>query len=265
MQFVRDNKTINFYEPGDPIHRWYTNSCDPDAPESGPMWKNRVHLDLDNEERWQAFHVGMPFHGAHNITAYVSQQTIPVCVTSFLAIGINHDFDTYNNDSYDAFIVQSETHSQSAGCLHLVDLDSGRRSSSWKAIVLLAGWRRGTSSLGTVMAISSGGSSIASATWTRVVVWTFNPRLLHHDDLQHYFPVRDYNSTKGIGRLRPFVLKAAGVVYKMLWVGETVLCAATDQGLVVWDMGNMSVGQRENLSLEFDAWPDTAVAMPLTG
>lgn len=262
---MRDNKTINFYQPGDPIHRWYTHSCDPDASESGPMWNNRVHLDLENEERWQEFHVGMPFHGAHTSRVFVSHQTTPLCVTSFLAIGIHHDLDPCNNDSYDAFIVQAESHSPSTICSHIFDLESGRRNSSWKAIALLAGWRQGTSSLGTVMAISPGGSSIASATWSRVLVWTFNPRLLHQGELQHYFPVHDYNSKKGIGRLRPFLLKPVGVVYNMLWIGETVLYATTDHGLVKWDMGNMSVGENEDLSLAFDAWPETAVAMPLTG
>ncbi len=265
MQFVRDNKTINFYQPGDPVHRWYTHSCDPDASESGPIWKNRVHLDLENEERWQAFHVGMPFHGVHTISVLVSHQTIPLCAISFLAIGIHHDLDPFKTDSFDAFIVQAESHSPSTSCSHIVDLESGRRNSSWKAIALLAGWRQGTSSLGTVMAVSPGGSSIASATWSRVLVWTFNPRLLHQGELQHYFPVHDYNSKKGIGRLRPFLLKPAGVVYNMLWISETILYATTDHGLVKWDMGNMSVGEREELSLSFDAWPETAVAMPLTG
>ena len=115
------------------------------------------------------------------------------------------------------------------------------------------------------MAISPGGGSIASATWSRVLVWTLNPRLLHQGELQHYFPVHDYNHKRGIGRLRPFLLKPMGVVHNMLWISETILYATTDQGLVKWDMGNMSDGEEENLSLAFDAWPETAVAMPLTG
>ena len=229
------------------------------------MWKNRALLDLENAERWQEFHVGMPFHGIHTGGVFVSHQTIPLCSRSFLAIGIHHDFDPFNNKSYNAFVVHAEAFTPSNSCPHEVDLESGRGNPQWKALALLAGWRRGTSSLGTVMAISPGGSSIASATWSRVLVWTFNPRLLHQGDLQHYFPVHDYNVKKGIGRLRPFMLKAMGVVHGMLWISDTILYATTDQGLVKWDMGKMSYGEEEDLSLAFDAWPETAVAMPMTG
>ena len=265
VQFVRDNRSINFYKPGDPIHCWYTNSCDPDGTESGPVWKNRALLDLENEERWQEFHIGMPFHGIHTIGVLVSNQTLPLCITSYLAIGIHHDLDPCSDDSYDAFVVQAEFHHQTTACPHRIDLESGRRNASWKAIALLAGWRQGKSSLGTVMAISPGGSSIASATWSRVLIWTFNPRLLHQGELQHYFPVHDYNVNKGIGRLRPFMLKPMGVVHNLLWISETILYATTDQGLVRWDMGNLSDGEKEDLSLAYDAWPDTAVVMPLYG
>ena len=227
------------------------------------MWKNRALLDPENEETLQEFHIGMPFHGVHNVGGLVSHQTLPLCTTSYLAIGIHHD--PYNDDSYDAFIVQAESRFPTTTCFHRVDLEAGRGVSSWKAIALLAGWRQGKSSLGTVMAISPGGSSVASATWSRVLVWTFSTRLLHQGELQHYFPVHDYNSTKAIGRLRPFMLKAMGVVHNLLWISETVLYATTDQGLVRWDMGNMSDGEKEELSLAYDAWPETAVAMPLTG
>ena len=150
------------------------------------------------------------------------------------------------------------------GCDHVIDLEGGRRLPSWKALALLAGYREGTSSLGTVVAISPRGTKIAAATWSRVLVWSLNPTLLHQGELQHYFPVRDYNSKKGFGRLRPTLLSSEGVVHSMLWTNETQLYAATDRGLVKWDMGHMSDGERESLSLAYDAWPDTAVAAPVT-
>lgn len=77
--------------------------------------------------------------------------------------------------------------------------------------------------------------------------------------------MRDYNERKGFGRLRPTLLHSEGVIHNMLWTNETQLYATTDEGLVKWDISHMSDGEREDLSLAYDAWPDTAVAVPAMG
>lgn len=105
------------------------------------------------------------------------------------------------------------------------------------------------SSLGTVVAISPKGTRLAAATWSRVLMWSFSPGLLLQDELQHYFPMRDFNLRKGFGRLRPTILSSVGVVYGMQFTDETHLYATTDQGLVKWDIGHLSDGRREHLSL----------------
>lgn len=114
--------------------------------------------------------------------------------------------------------------------------------------------QQGTSSLGTIVAISPRGTRIAAATWSRVSLWSLDPSLLLQGELQHYFPVRDYNTRKGFGRLRPTPLSSEGVVHSMAWSSETLLYATTDQGLVKWDIGHMSQGEREDLTLAHDAW-----------
>lgn len=113
--------------------------------------------------------------------------------------------------------------------------------------------RNPRSSLGTVVAISPKGTKLAAATWSRVLMWSFSPKLLVQGGLQHYFPIRDFNLRKGFGRLRPTLLSSEGVVHNMQFTDETHLYATTDRGLVRWDVGHLSEGRRENLSLRFDA------------
>ena len=157
------------------------------------------------------------------------------------------------NGQPDVFVVHAQSYLSFNSCCHNIHLDKGRmRHSTWRALALLAGFKQCPSSLGTVIAVSPDGTRIAAAFWARVLVWSLDPKLLDQGELQHYFPARDYNLRKGIGRLRPTLLSSEGVVYKMLWTNETQLYATTDQGLAKWNIGHMSEGRRENLSLEYD-------------
>lgn len=264
MQFVENDRKVNLYEPGKPVHRWYTATRVVEEESRGPMRNNTAIVPLDpDEERSgsEIFAIGMPFHGAHFDNLSVDGQTAILCQSSYLALGINKQGDQAEY----AYILRAETHTATAVCRHTVTLDRGRKIFSWKATALLAGWRQGTSSLGTVVAISPGGSRIAAATWSRVLVWSFTPRFLHEGDLQHYFPVRDFNTRKGIGRLRPILLPSVGIIHSMQWIDETHLYATGDQGLVRFDIDHMSNCERESLTLRFDAWPDTAVIQPTVG
>lgn len=89
--------------------------------------------------------------------------------------------------------------------------------------------------------------------------------MLHQGGLEHWFPAVDFNKRKELGRLRPVRLKGEGVVYGLVWVGETTLYAVTDGGLVRWETGHLAEGAREELSLQYDAWKETAVAMGMPG
>lgn len=175
-----------------------------------------------------------------------------MCRTSYLAVAFERD-DPEDGANKSAFIVQSDNDISPLLCTHSTDLDGGRRSPSWRALALLAGYRQGTSSLGTILCISPLGTHIAAATWNSILIWSLDPDLLHQGGLEHYFPAVDYNTRKELGRLRPIKLKPEGVVHSLCWVDETMLWAITDRGLVRWDCGAMADGSRRELSLQYDA------------
>ena len=265
VRFVENDKKLNFYKPGSPIHSWYTPACNPSDARSAPISTNAAWLNIENQEDdVEEFAIGMPFSAAHCYGVTVDWSTAPMCGNSYLALGMAKHRRASSNHP-DVFIVQADAIVLSADCEHRSNPEEGRKAHSWTALALLAGYRQGTSSLGTVIAISPGGTRIAAATWSRVLVWSFSPKLLHQGELQHYFPKHDYNSRKGFGRLRPTLLPSQGVVHSMLWTNETQLYATTDQGLAKWDIGHRSEGEREHLSLAYDAWPNAAVAAPVTG
>ena len=232
--------------------------------ECGPIFTNFAFLNIGTESSIESreFRVGMPFHGIHfeGITD-TYWHPVPHCRTSYLALGISRDVNESSNHP-NAFVVQADCDTEAAHCNHRVRLDYGRRLTSWKAVALLAGWRQSISSLGTILAISPDGTKVAAADWSRLLIWSLDPKLLHQGELQHYFPIRDYNEGKGFGRLRPTLLLSEDVVYNMMWINETCLYATTERGLVRWDLGPKSGGQRDDLELRYDAWPDTALATP---
>ena len=251
-QFVDDDSRLNFYKAGAPVHSWYTSCPNPADEESGPILPNTASIDIENDGIRQAFEVGMPYYGIHTYSVFVDRHSMPVCQISYFALAMSKTLNQHGQP--DVFIVHADAYSSVGSCDHNIHLDKGRTSSLlWTTSVLLAGFKQCSSSLGTIVAISPGGTRIAAADWSRVLIWSVNPRVLHQGELQHYFPARDYNMRKGIGRLRPTMLSSEGVIYKMLWTNETQLYATTDQGLAKWDIGPMSVGRREILSLAYDA------------
>lgn len=247
MSFIRGGKGLNFYEPGNPIHSWFTNYCDLTEPDT-ITWHSRRNISfIELDCKFEEFEIGMPFQGFHGA---IVVRGAPFCRYSYLAIGI-----TKTVLPASAFIVQSDYAVSTPICHHSVDLDGARSRVEWKLVAFLAGWRLGASSLGTVMAISPSGNRIAAATWDRLLIWTLDADLLHQGGLQHYFPVRDYNAKKGFGRLRPTKLSMEdiGVIYSLRWASETSLFASTEHGLVQWDMGILNSGERQILSLDQQA------------
>ncbi|MCJ1299801.1 hypothetical protein MMC08_002594 [Hypocenomyce scalaris] len=258
MEFIFQGRSLNFYQPGNPIHSWYTSMCNPSLPNATSIQLNQATIHLDGRG-WEYYAISMPIHHAHEANRILTGSHQPSCRTSYLAIGVT-------TEKHNAFIVQTEVERPSASCDHAVDLEHGRRLGfQWNALAYLAGWRQGQSSLGTVMAMSPGGRRIATANWSNVLVWSIEADLLHQGALETYFPKHDYNAEKNIGRLRPVKLPSEGVVHSLLWVNEAKLYAMTDRGLVKWNVGHMCSGDREHLSMDYDAWPVDAVAMPLNG
>ena len=245
LQFVRGSSTLNFYKPGNPVHSFFTTALDPTSVDHDVTSQQNLELiDVDKENALLRFEVGMPFFGFHTSNIRIDEFHLPFCRFYYLAIGITQEIVSSN-----VFIVQTSHNVRHSNCNHVVDLDRGRRSRTWVARALLAGWRQKTFSAATVMAISPGGGRIAAATWSTVQIWTFDPMLLHQESLEEYFPVCDYNRRKRMGRLRPTRLSTEGVVHRMVWVDENNLYATTDHGLVKWNMGHLSVGKKRDTAV----------------
>ena len=257
-RFTSNSQTVNLFAPGSAIHSWYTNACQPNASDNGPTFENRAIVEMDpGAEVWEEFSISMPFHAIHHTDTTSVPNAGPFCQFSYLAIGMSktHDFES------NVFVLQAKD-ATLGPCTHEINLEQGRRLATWKPLALLAGWRsKSTSSLGTVADVSPHGGRIAAGTWRKLLVWSLNPTMLQEGGLQHYFPARDYNSAKGIGRLKPIKLPCEGVIYRLIWISETILYAITDRGITRWDMGHLCKGQRERLTLTFDAWSEHAVDM----
>ncbi|KAL9124122.1 MAG: hypothetical protein Q9217_006518 [Psora testacea] len=265
MQFAERGKQLDLFEPGRHIQSWYSHVSESREQTHTLVSPNTCLLDLDNDDIWAEVLIGTPFHASHSSEVTVDWDPSPHCSTSYLALGITEH--SYGSDHPNVFIMQQEIYKRSQDCDHLLNLEAGRGPVfQWKALALLAGYRQGSSSLGTVMAISPEGTRIAAARWSRVYLWSFDPKSLLQGGLQIYFPPQDYNARKGIGRLRPTILpQSRGVVHSMIWTNEEHLFAITDRGLVKWDLGWMCDGEKEDLSMEYDTWPDYAVCLPAPG
>ena len=190
------------------------------------------------------FAIGMPFYGHHTGDAEGSHNNTNSCERDYLAIGIRKD-----ESNSRAFIVHTQHLTPAYRCSHEIHLDSGRQNIDWTAVAQLAGWRQGTSSLGTVMGVSPAGTRIAAATWKQVLIWTLDPRILGTADYSQYFPEKDFNARKYIGRLRPIALPSAHVTHRLKWTDEQTLCAITDRGLIRWKVGARASGARGALLL----------------
>lgn len=259
MEFVENDEKLNFFRPGQPVHSFYTFTRYRDIDGRPPILANKSLLQLDLYSRLSSGAVGMPFYGSHSSPSHPDR---PTCSTWYLALSIVNE----TGQPPQAYIARGcDVVRPGAACNHEVHLDKGRRVTHWDMVAYLAGWWQDTSSLGTVMAISPQGTRIAAAMWSRVMIWSFDPKLLLQDNLQQYFPPQDFNLLKDLGRLRPTILSSEGVVHKMQFIDENNLYATTDRGLVTWDIGHLSKGKRRCLSLKDDAWPDTAVAAPTLG
>ena len=249
VQFVDYDKKLNLCQAGHPIHRWFTNACRP-GDTFRTVLGNKETIDIDPSGPFlETLSIGMPFHKWHSFQE--DSQPDPMCETSYLALASTTELhQTRDGAQPHTFIVQADHLTPTASCDHESRvLDAGRKLRAWTAVAYLAGWRQGHSSLGTVVAISPGGTKIAAATWKRVIFYSLNPTLLHQGELEHYFPARDYNTRKGFGRLRPVLLPSTGVVHNLVWRGETQLYATTDRGLAKWDLDETCHSKRKVFSL----------------
>lgn len=212
-RFNDADKFLTFYDPNEPVCRWSSPQVGSHGPGTGYVRENSVYIDIEKQGRPKEFVIDMPFHGQHTKGHRRSDDSELSCQESYLTVGVGRV-----RGKNHAFIVRSNRYMATERCHHTqIDFAAGRWLLTWQAVALLAGWREGSSSLGTVMAISSQGRRIAVADWSRLLVWSFDPVMLHHKEREYYFPVQDYNARRKIGQIRPTQLRCPGIVYKLTW------------------------------------------------
>ena len=227
--FIEGGRKLELFRSGHHIPSFYSNITLAGNQESSRVHPTGHTFNLHKDGRRQTFSIATPFYERHQNAEEMDWNPDPKCVISKLALGIaeNKKDDLYH--CHGIFIMQAEKFESAWECDHSLSYDSGRSSNlRWKPVALLAGYKQGHSTLGTVAAISPCGTRIAAAIWKRVYLWFLDPNLLLDGDLHLYFPVRDFNQKKGFGRLRPTLLSITeGVVHNILWTSEQILFAIT--------------------------------------
>ena len=247
LQFTAQGKHLDLFEAGRSVHSWSAEISTSSAQQSSRLSSSHRNVELEKDGTRTEFTIGTPFYSRHSRDVAVEGGSLPNCSDSYLALGFSDDASGVEQTS--VFIMQAEVLTLSRRCKHSANLESERGMHlQYRPLALLAGYRQGDSSLGTVMAISPDGRRIAAAVWSRVYLWSLDPKLFTQGGLDLYFPSRDYNMRKGIGRLRPIALPAPGaVIHSMIWTSEEQLYAVTDRGLISWNIGCMCTGVKEEL------------------
>ena len=228
-QFIEDGLKLELFKSGHHIPSFYSDISSRGEQESSRVHQTGHTFNIHQDGRRHLFSIATPFHERHQSAEEVDWSAEPKCVISKLALGFSENKKDAFYPSHNFFIMQAEEFESAWECNHSLSYDSGRSSHlRWKPVALLAGYRQGDSTLGTVAATSPGGTRIAAAIWNQVYLWSFDPNLLLDGDLHLYFPGHDYNTRKGFGRLRPTLLSPAqGVVHSILWTNERILFAIT--------------------------------------
>ena len=248
---------------GDTFPSWYNLISEKADHQSNEVTDYSVNLNFDddlvdgNMKRRPSFHTrhaGTQTWRNHD----TANGTVCRWVELFL-VEVVHSNPSQNHPSM--FIACSEEFKDSNRCDHTSNntaptLYYGAHN---KPLAILGGYRRSTSNIGTVLAISPNGTRICTAVWDHIYLWTLSPKLLTEGDLSLYFPDRDYNSKGGYGRLRPSLVSASrGIVHSMFWTNEEIFYVVTDQGISKYDMSSDLLGCEETPSLTWDVWSSTA-------
>ena len=260
--FRDDGKVLDLFSNGYAVPSYQVELRDGDHPISNVASTN-FHSRFDRDEHRYSCVTGRFFYSKHKSDVLVDFEDEPCCQWSELAI-----VRTIRNPTYAVpcvFIALRQTFQDPSVCNHQSNSGRTRLTTDSTPLALLAGFRDCPSSLGTIMAISPHNRRVAAAMWNRIYLWSFNPdRLIN--EIDSYFPSRDWNQRKGYGRLRPTLLSSsAGVVHSLFWTGDETLFAITDRGLTKYDMHALCDGQRWEMSLMWDTWSTTALNEPAPG
>lgn len=185
------------------------------------------------------FSIAIPFFGTHQT---LTRDGVEMCNWKYLSFGIA----THREENWTvACLLRSEAFCQSRNCGHVLNLDRGRRFSEWTIVGRLWGFQDSKSSLGCTVAASPRGTRIAVANWNAIYIWALEPNALIEEDTNGFYPLSSRSPSTGVIELRPVVLQLNGVCFKLRFMDqEDELLALTDRGVMHWDIGPLTRGER---------------------
>lgn len=196
------------------------------------------------------FAIDIPFFGTHGT---LRQDGMDMCNWKYLSLGIaKHRSENWSV----ACLLRSEALCQSRNCAHILNLDRGRRFVDWKVVAILSGFQESTSSIGSIATASPHGTRIAIANWDTIYIWALEPGSIIKDNVDGFYPPGSQAADPRVVKLRPIALPLNAVCFKLRFLEkEDELLAFTDRGLMYWNLGPLSKGERETTRMTLQQPP----------
>ncbi|OJD24633.1 hypothetical protein ACJ73_04000 [Blastomyces percursus] len=214
---------------------------------------NTTNVD-DVQEGDLKFTIAIPFFSTHETRSH--DPTRDICHWKYLALGTAID----KHGELVACILLSEAQCRASHCVHIENLDRGRRFDNWRVVARLAGYSTSMNSLPGIVAASPRATRLAIANWKTITVWPLDPRAIIKRNADGVYPesMIDVGVT-GAVLLEPVVLESEAVCFKLRF-GETEdeIVSLTDRGLMRWEIGAGAMGRKEGavLKIQYGAVAD---------
>ena len=244
LTFTDEARLLLFKSQSQPVYGTFQNIGDLSQSESS---RPRLHPNSDvvrfSDRSSLTFSVDLPFFGTHDLVD-PPEEPEPLCTWRYLAVGITR----YDGCSV-ACILMSEQIFMQSSCGHVWNPGRGRRSTDWKVVARLLGYKKPVSTLGCIIAASKRGTRLAIADWDTIRLWVLEPHELILAEESVYYPSRFFASWDNrYGehlQLRPTILHMEAVCFKLRFTDkEDELLAITDRGVMYWNLGQGGKGRR---------------------
>ncbi|PGG96689.1 hypothetical protein GX51_07688 [Blastomyces parvus] len=218
-------------------------------------WVKYYNTNVDDvQEDDLKFTIAIPFFSTHETRSH--DPTRELCHWKYLALGTAID----KHGELVACILMAEAQCRSSHCLHIENLDRGRRFDNWRVVARLAGYSTSMNSLPGIVATSPRATRLAIANWKTITVWPLDPRAIIERNADGVYPecMIDVGVT-GAVLLEPVVLESEAVCFKLRFgESEDEIVSLTDRGVMRWEIGAGAVGRKEGavLKIQYGAGGD---------
>lgn len=194
----------------------------------------------DDPGRELPFDIDIPIFCTHE-TYIPGPNHAAMCHWQYLSLGIGADRQEGKSV---AALLRSEARCRSFRCGHSPNLERGRRLEDWTMVARLLDYEpNSSSSLAGTTASSPGGTRLAVTTWKTIRIWAFDPREIITGNANNFYP-SGLQHRPGVIDIEPIVLCPDAVIFSLCFVGEDELVCVTDKGVMRWNLGPLSRGER---------------------